>query len=60
VYEHYNGHVRRWLPERTNLSFCTQDHLDTIARQIDHMPRRSLKSAHAHRRYDHALVVVTG
>jgi IS30 family transposase len=60
VNENLNGLLRRWLPKSTDLSISTQDDLDTIARRINHMPRRSLNWGHAHRHYDDALVAMTG
>lgn len=60
VNENFNGLLRRWLPKGTDLAGYDQDDLDTIARQINHMPRRSLGWAHAHRHYYDALVALTG
>ena len=59
VNENFNGLIRRWLPKSTDLSVYSQDDLDTIARRVNHMPRRSLGWAHAHRRYYDALVAMT-
>ncbi|MFC0082292.1 hypothetical protein ACFFRE_09070 [Aciditerrimonas ferrireducens] len=57
--EHFNGLLRRWLPKSIGLSTYTQDDLDTIARRINHMPRRSLIWDHAHRHSYDALVAMT-
>ncbi|MHB1719814.1 MAG: IS30 family transposase [Acidimicrobiales bacterium] len=57
--ENFIGLIRRWLPKSTDLSAYCQDDLDTIARRINHMPRGSFDWAHAHRRYDDALVAMT-
>ena len=59
VNENFNGLLRRWLPKGTDLAGYDQDDLDAIARQINHMPRRSLGWAHAHRHYHDALVALT-
>ena len=58
VNENFNGLLRRWLPKSTDLAGYDQDDLDTIARQINHMPRRSLGWDHAHRHYHDALVAL--
>jgi len=59
VHENFNGLLRRWLPKGTDLAGYDQDDLDTVARQINHMPRRSLGWDHAHRHYYDALVAMT-
>jgi len=59
VNENFNGLIRRWLGKSTDLSIYSQDDLDTLARHITHMPRRSLGWAHAHRHHYDALVALT-
>ena len=40
--ENMNRQVRRFLPKGTDLTFVTQEELDTIVHKLNHRPRRSL------------------
>jgi len=51
------GHLRRWLPKKANL-YLPQPHLDTIAHNLNTMPRRSLMWQTPNHTWD-ALVATT-
>jgi IS30 family transposase len=59
VNENFNGLLRRFLPKGTDLSVHSEADLADLERRINHMPRRSLGWAHAHRHYHDALVALT-
>ncbi len=60
VNENFNGLVRRWLPKGSDLSVYSQSDLNSIAHQINTMPRRSLGWESAHECYHRAVVALTG
>ncbi len=52
------GLLRRWLPKHTNL-YRPQSELDTIAQQLNTMPRRILNWNTAQHEYDHLVATTT-